>query len=336
MSFRVGMAGLLLSISLAGCATLPDTGDGRHLVPIPAALLAEMQAKSMTPADPIMVRIFKEESELEVWKRTSSGRYALLRTYPLCRWSGQLGPKRREGDRQAPEGFYTVRHSQMNPRSQFHLSFDLGYPNSLERALGYTGSALMVHGACTSSGCFAITDDGVSEVYALAREAFAGGSDSFQVQAFPFRLTPTNLARHRLNPHAAYWANLREGNDHFEALLSPPSVAMCGGKYRFNARPRGPSARLDPLAPCPELETDASADVAAKVRRTADDAKVQALVQSGMPAVAVRYADGNMHSRFRAILRQDGAERLRTLTSNQAPISRPEAVLTPPVESVLK
>lgn len=181
----VGLAAIAGIIALSGCSTT-DLSQ-RHLVPIPSALLSEMSSKAMSPSDPIMVRIFKKESELEVWKRDSSGSFALLKTYPMCRWSGQLGPKRREGDRQAPEGFYTVTPDLMNPRSQFHLSFNLGYPNALERAQGFTGSALMVHGACTSSGCFAVTDDGVSEIYATAREAFAAGQKSFQVRlSFPY------------------------------------------------------------------------------------------------------------------------------------------------------
>ncbi|MGL4974103.1 MAG: L,D-transpeptidase family protein, partial [Bosea sp. (in: a-proteobacteria)] len=189
MAAAVGLTALVAS----GCVST-DISQ-RHMVPIPAQLVADMSGKGMSQSDPIMIRIFKKESELEVWKRDRSGKYALLKTYPMCRWSGQLGPKMREGDRQAPEGFYTVTPDLMNPRSQFHLSFNLGYPNPIERSQGFTGSALMVHGACTSSGCFAMTDDGVSEIYAIAREAFAGGQRSFQVQALPFRMTPENMAR---------------------------------------------------------------------------------------------------------------------------------------------
>lgn len=141
-------------------------GDDRAFRPLPASLVAEMSANGMAATDPILVRIFKQESELEVWKRDRSGKYALLKIYPMCRWSGKLGPKTKSGYRQAPEGFYTVTPSLMNPRSQYYLSFNLGYPNTLERALGYTGEAIMVHGACTSAGCFAMTDTGVAEIFA--------------------------------------------------------------------------------------------------------------------------------------------------------------------------
>ena len=109
---------------------------------------------------------YKKESELEVWKRGSNGKYALLKTYPICRWSGQLGPKIREGDRQVPEGFYTVTPGQMNPNSAYYLSFDTGYPNAYDRSFGRTGGDIMVHGSCSSRGCFAMTDQNIAEIYA--------------------------------------------------------------------------------------------------------------------------------------------------------------------------
>ena len=119
---------------------------------IPAKLVAEMREKKMSAESPVLVRIFKKESELEVWKQDASGRFALLKTYPMCRWSGKLGPKTKTGDRQAPEGFYHVSAGMLNPKSQYYLSFNLGYPNRLESALGYTGEALMVHGPARRRG----------------------------------------------------------------------------------------------------------------------------------------------------------------------------------------
>jgi len=128
-----------------GCTTTAFDVDTRGNQPISSTLVREMKSKSMSPNDPILVRIFKQESELEVWKRNKSGKMALLKTYPMCRWSGKLGPKKKNGDRQAPEGIYHVSASMLNPKSKYHLSFNLGYPNKLEAALGYTGDALMVH-----------------------------------------------------------------------------------------------------------------------------------------------------------------------------------------------
>lgn len=200
----------VVAVLLSGCVqSLNGLGEASH--DIPPKLLASMRAKGMKPESPVLIRIFKMESELEVWKVDSSGKYALLKTYPMCRWSGKLGPKTKTGDRQAPEGFYRVSTGGLNPKSQFYLSFNLGYPNRLEAALGYSGEALMVHGACSSSGCFALTDQGVGEIYAVVEKALKGGQGAFQVQAYPFRMTPQNLAAHRDDPNFGFWKNLKEG-----------------------------------------------------------------------------------------------------------------------------
>src|SRR3712207_6397025 len=161
-----------------------------------------------------------------IWKRGSNGKYALLKTYPVCRWSGQLGPKNREGDRQVPEGFYTVTPAQMNPNSNFYLSFDTGYPNALDRSMGRSGGDIMVHGSCSSRGCFAMTDQNVAEIYAIAREALGAGQRGFQFQSYPFRMTAENLAKHRLDPNMAFWKNLKEGADAFEVTKDEVRVAV--------------------------------------------------------------------------------------------------------------
>ena len=184
-ALRAGAAAAMLALA---CGS-PAHGSTKANAPAPSQTRTLMSAKDMAASAPILVRVFKKESVLEVWKQTRAGRYELLKSFPICRWSGQLGPKRRVGDRQAPEGFYTVGPRQMNPNSQFHLSFDIGYPNAFDRAHGGTGAYLMVHGQCTSSGCYAMTDAQIEEVYALARDAFAGGQKAFQFQAFPFRMT---------------------------------------------------------------------------------------------------------------------------------------------------
>ncbi|MCC0016668.1 MAG: transcriptional regulator [Rhodobiaceae bacterium] len=257
-----------LMLALTGC----DAGVPKHQTPLGFAIKREMDLKGMTPADPIVIRIFKEESKLEVWKRTKSGRYAELKSYDICRWSGELGPKQREGDKQAPEGFYHVTPALMNPNSSYHLSFNLGYPNAFDQAYGRTGAHLMVHGDCLSAGCYAMQDGQIEEIYALAREAFRGGQQSFQVQAYPFRMSPENLARHRGNPNAAFWANLKEGNDHFEVTGVAPRVGVCDRRYVFDAS----NLNLDPNAPCPELDVPEAirTAVAAKQQRDAQAVKV--------------------------------------------------------------
>src|SRR5437763_16934507 len=157
-------------------------------------MLAEIEQKNMSKESPILVRLFKEESELEIWKQDNSGRFELLKSYPICRWSGELGPKVKEGDRQAPEGFYAITPGLMNPNSSYYLAINTGFPNPYDKANGRTGAFVMIHGDCASVGCYAMTDEQIAEIYALARETFAGGQKSFQIQAYPFRMTPNNVA----------------------------------------------------------------------------------------------------------------------------------------------
>ncbi len=235
LSRRTLIKGALLASAAPVLAACQSDYMPKHLRPVPASLQLKMEQFSMSESDPIFIRIFKEESELEVWKLGPQGRYLLLESYDICTWSGELGPKFQEGDRQAPEGFYTITPAQMNPNSSFYLSFNLGFPNAYDRSHGRTGSHLMVHGACSSAGCYAMTDDQIADIYALAREAFEGGQSAFQVHAFPFRMTPENMARHATHEHFPFWQMLQEGYQHFELTQLPPKVDVCDRRYIFNA-----------------------------------------------------------------------------------------------------
>lgn len=282
-------AGLIaVTLGLGACQDgLIGGASTRHLTPVPAQTLSLMQTKGMSQSDPILIRAYKKESELEVWKRDGTGQYALLKTFPICRWSGQLGPKTKQGDRQAPEGFYTITPGQMNPNSSYYLSFDTGYPNAFDRANGRTGNYIMVHGTCSSAGCFAMTDASMGEIYAIAREAFAGGQRAFQFQSYPFRMTAQNMAKFRNDPNAPFWNNLKEGADYFEALKQEPKVGLCGAKYVFggaDAAAGSCSPRVDPL-------------VAEK--RARDDHQIAELVAKGTPATRVVYQDGGQNPVFR-------------------------------------
>jgi murein L,D-transpeptidase YafK len=161
-------AAIAAATALAGCGvgSTPSV-NGRHMQPLSDEMLAEIENKNMTPEAAILIRIFKEESELEVWKEDKTGRFAILRTYPICRWSGDLGPKIKAGDRQAPEGFYTISPGLMNPNSNYYLAINTGFPNAYDRANDRTGSFLMIHGDCASAGCYAMTDEQIAEIYAL-------------------------------------------------------------------------------------------------------------------------------------------------------------------------
>ncbi len=279
---RIALAASLV-LALAACQDDNlSRGSTRHLVPIPPATMALMSTKGMSKDDPILVRAYKKESELEVWKRGSNGKYALLKTYPICRWSGQLGPKTREGDRQVPEGFYTVTPAQMNPNSNFYLSFDTGYPNAFDRSFGRNGGDIMVHGSCSSRGCFAMTDQNIAEIYAIAREALGAGQRGFQFQSYPFRMTAENLAKHRMDQNIAFWKNLKEGYDTFEVTKDEVQVAVGRGRYEFNADPE-------------------TASVVAQ-KRAQDEQEVAELVAKGEKPIKLVYNDGDTHESFRTAL----------------------------------
>jgi len=195
----------------------------------------ELKAKNLKYGSPIFIRIFKEEMVLEVWIKRDN-HFILFKEYPICTYgSGGIGPKTRQGDGKAPEGFYFVTPNRLNPLSNFHLSFNLGYPNSYDRYHGRTGSALMVHGSCVSIGCYAITDSGIEEIYALADSAFRNGQRFFRVHIFPFKMTDENMKKHRGSKWDSFWENLKEGYDFFENNGHiPPNVEVKDGRYVFN------------------------------------------------------------------------------------------------------
>jgi len=300
---------LVASVAIAGAVALGgcETDDiahvgGRALKPLPAALAAEIDKRNMPRESPILVRIFKEEAELEIWKQDAEGRFALLKTYPICRWSGELGPKVKEGDRQAPEGFYTITPGQMNPNSNYYLAFNLGFPNAYDRANDRTGAFLMVHGDCSSAGCYAMTDEQIQEIYALGRDSFLGGQKSFQVQAYPFRMTPLNMAKHRNSPHMAFWRMIKEGNDHFEVTKAEPRVDVCEKRYVFDARANS-SITFHPREKCPAYEVPEEVATAVKARQASDERAFTEHVNRGVATVAIKTgADGGMHPVFLAKL----------------------------------
>jgi murein L,D-transpeptidase YafK len=296
------------SVLLAGCDTdqVSLATNAKANQPVPPKLLAAMVEKDMDLQSPILVRLFKQEAELEVWKQTRNGQFALLKTYPICRWSGDLGPKVREGDRQAPEGFYSINPSQMNPQSAYYLSFNTGYPNAFDKALGRSGSQLMVHGDCSSRGCYAMTDEQIAEIYSLGRESFFGGQRAFQLQAFPFKMTPLNMARHRNNPNMPFWKMIKEGYDHFEVTRQEPKVDFCEKKYVFDAI-RAPNAKNDPVfnaaAKCPAYAIPEEVADAVREKQQQDQAETNKLISRGTPVARMNTGiDGGMNKVFAAKL----------------------------------
>jgi len=255
MSSRIKSAGFVVAaLLLAGCNGSIEDIAPKANQELPQKLVDLMKSKGMSTSSPIMVRLFKEEGQFEVWKQKGDGGYGLIASYPICKWSGQLGPKFIEGDRQAPEGFYTIRPSQMNPQSKYYLSFNIGFPNAYDRAHNRTGANLMVHGACSSSGCYSMNDAQVAQIYAFARDAFRGGQEAFQLEAFPFRMTAANMARYRNDPNYEFWKMLKQGYDQFEVAHLPPKVDVCEGRYVFNEiAAEGQSFPASPNGACPAM-----------------------------------------------------------------------------------
>ncbi|MCJ2105070.1 murein L,D-transpeptidase [Methylobacterium sp. E-041] len=296
---------VVLALLFAGDASAQNA---KAEAPIPAATLALMAAKGTSPQAPVLFRAYKKDSEIEVWKKAAGGRFVYLKTFPICRWSGQLGPKRKNGDRQTPEGFYMVPQRQMNPNSHYYLSFDVGYPNAYDRAHGGTGSAVMVHGVCSSMGCFAMMDHTVGEIYAIARDALKGGQVAFQFQAYPFRMTAENMARYRTDPNIGFWRELKAGADRFEATGDELQVGVEGGRYVF-----APSK-------------DPAKEAAVVTRRAAEEARIAAFVDDGAAAIRTSYSDGGQHA-FWAALAAKG--------TSLGEVSRPEALAYAGLETIV-
>src|SRR5246127_2651162 len=235
---------------LAGCNSdeISLATNAKANQPVSPKLLAAMVEKNMDLQSPILVRLFKQEAELEVWKQDRTGRFALLKTYPICRWSG--------------------------------------YPNAYDRSLGHTGSELMVHGDCSSRGCYAMTDEQIAEIYSLGRESFFGGQRSFQFEAFPFRMTPVNMAKHRNNPNMPFWKMIKEGYDHFEVTRQEPKVDFCEKKYVFDpAQPPNSSKPLtfNASAKCPAYVIPDEIADAVREKQQQDAAETAKLVSKGTP-----------------------------------------------------
>ena len=201
-----------------------------------APLDAELHLAGFRLGQPALLRIFKQESELEIWLKRGE-RFELFKVYPICKWSGQLGPKLQEGDGQAPEGFYEVTRKQLNPNSRYHLAMNIGFPNAFDVSQAYTGSALMIHGSCVSIGCYAMTDAGIEDIYEVVQQALSVSQISVPIHIFPFRMTENNLRLNASSEWISYWNNLAEGDVLFLKTRLAPEVWACGKRYHFEKAP---------------------------------------------------------------------------------------------------
>lgn len=192
-----------------------------------------LRERGFKMGDPVFARIFKREGVMELWMKKGE-RFSLFEIYPICSQSGDLGPKVMEGDRQAPEGFYPFTVKQLHPNSRYHLAINMGYPNAYDKAKGRTGNFLMIHGACESIGCYALTNDNIEEFYRLSEAAFRNGQDVIEVHAFPFRMTQQNLDKYADNKWADFWKNeLLPAYEAFELTRTPAPMQVCDGRYQM-------------------------------------------------------------------------------------------------------
>lgn len=229
---------LLSTLFLSGCVTGKDRSfsalEQVHYKTKPE-LEAKLAETGLKVGDPVYIRAFKSEMQLETWVlNKKTGQYDLFKTYPICRASGTLGPKLKEGDKQAPEGFYYVTAQQLNPNSKYYLSFNLGYPNAYDRAQGRTGNHLMVHGSCVSAGCLAMNDQNIGEIYLMVEESLKNGEQAVPVHIFPFRMTREKMALREYSTWYDFWDNLKEGYDMFETFHVPPQVDHQNKRYVFD------------------------------------------------------------------------------------------------------
>lgn len=269
--FRVGLilAAILLTAApmVAAASPLQDPGSterqlrwraarsGALSLPLPGTpdvtkLPQRLAAGGVVLGAPLLIRIFKAESELEVWMKKDAS-YIRIATYPICYWSGTVGPKLREGDRQTPEGLYTITPRQLHHGGRWRRSLDIGYPNAFDRAHRRTGSAILVHGGCDSTGCFAMTDPVNAELYDLVAAALEAGARHVPVHVFPFRMTDTKLGAAPAGPWTTFWSDLKQAYDTFERTHLPPHVSVCAHRYHVRAA-TGADDVPGPVALCPE------------------------------------------------------------------------------------
>lgn len=231
----------------ANAQSIPETNHSRAAINrVTPTLTKELADKGFKLGDPVFLRIIKSQSPtseritdgvLEIYLQGADGKYGLFKSKDICAASGTLGPKTKTGDNQSPEGFYYITAARFNPWSNYHLSLNLGYPNSYDRAHGYTGDFLMIHGNCVSIGCYAMTDAGIEEIYTLASAANKNGQKVIRVHSFPFAMSKKNLDKVKNSQNYDFWQNLKQGWDWFEEQNVPPNVEVRDGLYVFSELP---------------------------------------------------------------------------------------------------
>lgn len=212
-----------LSLQVSSCKAKESLAEIQQRVK--PSLLSMLESAKAQWGNPVFICIMKEELILELWVQPkNSDKFVLLKKYPVAGMSGELGPKTAEGDYQAPEGFYSTNKELLNPNSNYHLAFNIGYPNAYDQSLGRTGSFIMVHGSTGSIGCFAMTDAGIEEIYTMVEAALKAGQISVPIQIYPFAMTPQRLVKEKSSPHYKFWSALQPAWNYTEGNKKPYPV----------------------------------------------------------------------------------------------------------------
>ena len=219
---------LVIAMLLLPCASFASLLGGNTATSGTSTITAATRHQFI--GSPVYIQIFKEERTLELWVKNGE-KYQLANSYRICDYSGGLGPKRKQGDFKSPEGFYNVTRSQLKPDSRFYKAINIGFPNQYDRDHGYDGKYLMIHGACVSIGCYAMTDTGIDEIFEFVTGALVFGQPRVQVSIFPFRMTAQNMERHKHSYYRDFWQQLKPGYDYFESNKQPPVVSVNNGNY---------------------------------------------------------------------------------------------------------
>jgi len=222
---------------------------------------------------------------MEVWTGDEEGNYKLFATYPICYFSGKLGPKLKEGDKQAPEGFYTVSLGQSRHKGRWPRSLNIGFPNPFDQINMRSGSHILIHGGCASVGCFAMTNAVNEEIHKLSTAALEAGQPHLHIHSFPFRMTDENMASHDMPQWHAFWQNLKEGYDLFERTKRPPRVSVCGDRYSFAAASRVEGVNTGSIVVCPD-----TAEVIASLRSINKRVAEQSTVVAGASTAEIKTA----------------------------------------------
>jgi murein L,D-transpeptidase YafK len=252
-----------------------------------AELAQEFAVKGLKLGSPVFIRVYKQTSEMELWVQQGP-RYVHFKTYGICRWSGFLGPKFYEGDRQSPEGLYRITTSDLIVNRRWDRAMNINFPNSFDSMNGRGGSGILIHGGCGSIGCFAVQNESVEDVYGAVRAALKGGQAYVPVLALPFRFTSLAPEKEDTLQMSEFWADLRRADLLFERDKIPPAAWICDGRYLFADRRGDRHRHAVHLPGCRPLDNPGGARVARKTApqpgKLAAEASTEVQIAATVPA----------------------------------------------------